>query len=316
MSSIGSSIPSSYTNVVAPQVPLGRQPVGQESSDLKSSSFKSLEQPASSGRSENRRSAEDNPGDQARVDLAPSDEDQQKSAASQAQSEKQQQAQATQKAAQQEQLLRDRAKIAELSARDREVRAHEQAHAAVGGQYAGSPTYEFSKGPDGVNYAVSGEVSISAGSVPNDPQATIAKAQQIRAAANAPAEPSGADRAVAAAADKMEADARIELSTQQNNEIREQERKQEEDVKLQKAEEAKQAAREQELRQEEREQRIQEENKQTQAAEAERVARRSAERIDSYTQLNNKTFDINRHLVDIGAVGGGTIKGSFLNQQA
>lgn len=315
MSSIGSSIPSVYTNVVTSSVPLGRPPVGLESSDLKTSSFKSLEQPASSARSENRRSAEDNPADQARVEPAPGKEDQQDST-SQAQDDKRQQAQQQSKAAQQAQLVQDQTKIAELSARDREVRAHEQAHAAVGGQYAGSPTYEFVKGPDGVNYAVSGEVAISAGSVPNDPQATIAKAQQIRAAANAPADPSGPDRAVAAAADNMEANARIELSAKRNSEIQEQERKQEEDVKLQKAEEAERAAKEQELRQEERDKRNQVEARQAQEAEAERAARRSAERIDGYTQLNNKTFDINRHLVDIGAVGGGTVKGSFLNQQA
>ena len=39
--------------------------------------------------------------------------------------------------------------VADLQVRDAEVRAHENAHAAVGGQYAGSPTYEFTTGPDG-----------------------------------------------------------------------------------------------------------------------------------------------------------------------
>ena len=50
--------------------------------------------------------------------------------------------------------------VRELSARDREVRAHEEAHANVGGRYAGSPTYSFQRGPDGKQYAVGGEVSI------------------------------------------------------------------------------------------------------------------------------------------------------------
>eukprot|EP01026_Neomeris_dumetosa_P052371 TRINITY_DN46319_c0_g1_i8.p1 TRINITY_DN46319_c0_g1~~TRINITY_DN46319_c0_g1_i8.p1 ORF type:complete len:240 (-),score=28.68 TRINITY_DN46319_c0_g1_i8:18-737(-) len=50
-----------------------------------------------------------------------------------------------------QQLLRDQREIADLSARDREVRAHEQAHAAVGGLYAGAPTYQYERGPDGVN---------------------------------------------------------------------------------------------------------------------------------------------------------------------
>ncbi|MEL7393699.1 MAG: putative metalloprotease CJM1_0395 family protein, partial [Pseudomonadota bacterium] len=42
----------------------------------------------------------------------------------------------------------EQAQVDELKARDREVRAHEQAHAAVGGQYAGAPSYTFQTGPD------------------------------------------------------------------------------------------------------------------------------------------------------------------------
>jgi hypothetical protein len=88
--------------------------------------------------------------------------------------------------------------VEELKARDREVRLHEQAHARVGGQYAGSPSYEYQRGPDGNNYAVGGQVMIDVAEVPNDPKATIDKMQTVRAAALAPAEPSGADRAIAA----------------------------------------------------------------------------------------------------------------------
>jgi hypothetical protein len=57
----------------------------------------------------------------------------------------------------------------ELARRDREVRAHEQAHAAVGGSYAGAPSYTYSRGPDGQRYAVGGEVSIDTGALSNDP---------------------------------------------------------------------------------------------------------------------------------------------------
>lgn len=117
---------------------------------------------------------------------------------------------------QQEQL--DQRQIQQLSARDREVRNHERAHAAVGGQYAGAPRYQFERGPDGINYAVGGEVSISAGGVSGNPQATIDKAQLIRRAALAPAEPSAQDRKVAAQATQMEAAARVELSTIQREE--------------------------------------------------------------------------------------------------
>lgn len=108
--------------------------------------------------------------------------------------------------------------IQRLAARDREVRNHERAHATVGGQYAGAPRYQYEKGPDGVNYATSGEVPISASSVGGDPQATIDKAQTIRRAALAPAEPSPQDRRVAAMATQMEAKAQAELLQLQREE--------------------------------------------------------------------------------------------------
>jgi len=93
--------------------------------------------------------------------------------------------------------------VRELSARDAEVRAHEQAHIAASGGMAGSPSYSYQQGPDGKRYAVGGEVSISISSG-STPQETISRAQQVRAAALAPAQPSGQDRAVAAAASQME----------------------------------------------------------------------------------------------------------------
>lgn len=109
--------------------------------------------------------------------------------------------------------------VRKLSARDQEVRAHEQAHAAVGGQYAGSPSYEYQRGPDGRNYAVGGEVQIDVSKVSGDPEATINKMAQVRAAALAPAEPSAQDRRVAAEASKTAADARSELAVQQREEL-------------------------------------------------------------------------------------------------
>lgn len=103
-------------------------------------------------------------------------------------------------------------KIRELQQRDREVRVHEQAHAAVGGAYSGQPTFTLERGPDGRSYAVSGEVSIDATPVANDPEATLQKAETIYRAAMAPSEPSSADRAIAAKASKMAAEARREIS--------------------------------------------------------------------------------------------------------
>ena len=101
--------------------------------------------------------------------------------------------------------------IKQLAARDREVRQHEQAHAAVGGPYAGAPRYEYQRGPDGVSYAIGGEVSISTSPINGDPEMTIEKAQIIQRAALAPAEPSTQDRKVAAEAVQMEMEARVEL---------------------------------------------------------------------------------------------------------
>ncbi|MCK8108131.1 catalase [Pseudoalteromonas sp. 2CM41L] len=123
----------------------------------------------------------------------------------------------------QQQLELEQQQIEELKARDTEVRVHEQAHASVGGQYAGSPNYEYQRGPDGTNYAVGGEVQIDVSEIPGDPQATIDKMQTVRAAALAPAEPSSADRAIAADATQKMAAAQAELSAPADDEAQAQE---------------------------------------------------------------------------------------------
>ncbi|NWO08320.1 MAG: hypothetical protein HLX50_22200 [Alteromonadaceae bacterium] len=102
--------------------------------------------------------------------------------------------------------------LTELKARDREVRAHEQAHQSVGGQYAGSMSFSYERGPDGAQYAVGGEVSIDVSPVQGDPQATIEKMRVVRAAAMAPAQPSGQDRAVAAQAMQTMLQAQAEMA--------------------------------------------------------------------------------------------------------
>ena len=102
--------------------------------------------------------------------------------------------------------------VEELSARDREVRRHEEAHARVGGEYAGQPSYSYQAGPDGKRYAIGGEVSIDVAPVPDDPEATIAKMEVVKQAALAPAEPSAADRRVAAIADAQRLQAMADLT--------------------------------------------------------------------------------------------------------
>ena len=110
------------------------------------------------------------------------------------------------KAQQEEKVVQD------LKKRDAEVRTHEQAHKTAGGQYAGSPAFEMTKGPDGQSYATGGHVNIDVSAMPGDPQATLNKMMQSKSAALAPAEPSAQDLKVAAKADMVAAAARSELS--------------------------------------------------------------------------------------------------------
>jgi hypothetical protein len=118
-----------------------------------------------------------------------------------------------------QQQAQQQQQITELASRDREVRSHEQAHAAVGGSYAGAPTYSFKRGPDGQAYAVGGEVSIDVSPIPNDPAATLRKMEVVQQAALAPAEPSAQDLRVAAQAQVLAAQARSELAALQREEI-------------------------------------------------------------------------------------------------
>jgi hypothetical protein len=112
---------------------------------------------------------------------------------------------------QKEQQQAEEAQLKELKQRDSEVRAHEQAHAAIGGQHAASPKYEYETGPDGRQYAVGGEVSIniSSGATPEE---TVRKMQQVQAAALAPAQPSSQDLRVASEAAQRSVEARNDIA--------------------------------------------------------------------------------------------------------
>ncbi|MWV15251.1 hypothetical protein F3I16_04250 [Pseudomonas sp. L-22-4S-12] len=121
-------------------------------------------------------------------------------------------------AAEAEQLREEQQQIASLASRDREVRSHEQAHAAVGGAYAGAPSYTYQRGPDGKTYAVGGEVGIDVSPIPGDPQATLRKMDVVQRAALAPAEPSAQDRRVAAQAQAQASQARTELAEMRREE--------------------------------------------------------------------------------------------------
>ncbi|WP_444994963.1 putative metalloprotease CJM1_0395 family protein [Aliikangiella sp. IMCC44359] len=124
----------------------------------------------------------------------------------------------SQTAKEQQQQAIERQEIEQLKKADREVRAHEAAHANVGGQLAGAPQLSYKTGPDGKRYAVSGEVSISTSKVANNPQATLDKMDQVKRAALAPANPSAQDFKVAAIAGQIANQALSELNLEQREE--------------------------------------------------------------------------------------------------
>lgn len=101
--------------------------------------------------------------------------------------------------------------IQRLARRDREVRSHEQAHARAGGAHIrGGVKLSTTTGPNGRQYATSGEVNIDL-SAANSPEATVNKMQQVQRAALAPANPSSADRSIASVAARRELDAQSQI---------------------------------------------------------------------------------------------------------
>jgi hypothetical protein len=92
--------------------------------------------------------------------------------------------------------------VNKLQARDTEVKAHEAAHQGAGGGLSGGASFTYQQGPDGKMYAIGGEVPISF-KEGNSPAETKQIAQQVIAAAMAPANPSPQDFAVASSAMMM-----------------------------------------------------------------------------------------------------------------
>jgi hypothetical protein len=108
----------------------------------------------------------------------------------------------------------DQQKVRDLQQRDREVRAHEMAHVAAGGSLVRSgASFSYETGPDGQRYAIGGEVSIDS-SPGRTPEETRSKAERVKSAALAPADPSAQDRQVAALATRMAMQASMEQAIQ------------------------------------------------------------------------------------------------------
>ena len=101
--------------------------------------------------------------------------------------------------------------VDELKKIEREVIAHEAAHQAAAGEFGGGVSYSYTQGPDGKSYITGGEVPIrlKQGSTPEE---TLRNMQQVQQAANAPSDPSGQDRKVAAKAAAIAAKARAQIA--------------------------------------------------------------------------------------------------------
>ncbi len=108
--------------------------------------------------------------------------------------------------------------LRELRQRDREVKAHELAHKAAGGRYVTGGSFSYQTGPDGQRYAIGGEVTID-NSQGSTPQETLRKAEMIRRAALAPANPSPQDYRVASQASLLAAQARSEIAAEQREAV-------------------------------------------------------------------------------------------------
>lgn len=112
----------------------------------------------------------------------------------------------------------EKAQLAELKAADSRVKAHEAAHQS-GPAASGGASYTYKKGPDGVMYAVGGEVPvrIETGSTP---QESIANLQGVIATALAPADPSPQDISIASKARVMMMKAQQELAQEIQEKVR------------------------------------------------------------------------------------------------
>ena len=107
--------------------------------------------------------------------------------------------------------------LGKLKARDTQVRQHEQAHiSASGGLNISGASFTYQRGPNGISYAVGGDVKIDT-SPGHTPEETLARAEKIIDAALAPADPSPADRSIAAKAQNMALQARLEIQQQESN---------------------------------------------------------------------------------------------------
>lgn len=202
-------------------------------------------------------------------------------------------------ARQEEDLLQ----IRELAQRDREVRAHEAAHAAAGGAHAGAPSFDYTKGPDGRLYATGGQVSVDTSAVPNDPEATIAKAESIIRAALAPANPSPEDIQVAAQAQALLAKAQSELATNTENPLVTEESNIQQSAAGEESDSAVEPLDREKL----------EENRKELEKRLSRTREQQADFADQLQELNRKVNTVLQQLIQSGSTTGLQPQGTFID---
>lgn len=105
----------------------------------------------------------------------------------------------------------DQARLAEMRARDKDVRDQKAAQARAAAPYAGAANFEYETGPDGRQYAVSGEVKIDVSATVGDASETARKMEQILSATLAADELSVEDRRVLAEARKQRLEAQTDI---------------------------------------------------------------------------------------------------------
>jgi hypothetical protein len=173
VNNIGTTLTQNLPNLVTPFTSPSKVAVGLENPDSKDVAVPPIEQSAESAVPLNRRSRSEKNTSSAESANDPFAENPESENSEQDEAEE----------------LEKQAVIRQLAARDQDVRQHEAAHSAVGSALAGAPQFNYVRGPDGVLYAESGEVSISLRVASDDPQVVLSVAEQVQRAALAPAEP-------------------------------------------------------------------------------------------------------------------------------
>ena len=92
----------------------------------------------------------------------------------------------------------EEAEVFKLKAIDSKIKAHEMAHKS-GPAASGGASFSYTKGPDGLMYAIAGEVPVEI-KTGDTPQETISNMHDVIATALAPSDPSPQDLSIASKA--------------------------------------------------------------------------------------------------------------------